>query len=65
MIVAHAISVQLRAVPPSRFRQELKYLEKRYKDDDQKELFLMGHKEMIKKLEKQLKDVRLKYSYEK
>jgi len=48
----------------SRFRQELKYLEKQYKDDDQKELFLMGHKEMIKKLEKQLKDVKLKYSYE-
>ena len=48
----------------SRFRQELKYLEKQHKDDDQKELFLMGHKEMIKKLEKQLKDIRLKYSYE-
>lgn len=47
----------------SRFRQELKYLEKQYKDDDQKELFLMGYKNMIKKLEKQLKDVRLKYSY--
>ena len=49
----------------SQLRQELKYLEKQYKDDDQKELFLMGHKEMIKKLEKQLKDVKLKYSYEK
>ena len=49
----------------SQLRQELKYLEKQYKDDDQKELFLMGHKEMIKKLEKQLKDIRLKYSYEK
>lgn len=48
----------------SQLRQELKYLEKQYKDDDQKELFLMGYKEMIKKLEKQLKDIRLKYSYE-
>lgn len=42
----------------SQLRQELKYLEKQYKDDDQKELFLMGYKEMIKKLEKQLKDIR-------